>query len=60
MSMKLSKLRKRILLILFLYVSTNTGNWISYKLFNEIPRDRNTTWINAYDYGLVFDFSPIL
>ena len=60
MSMKLSKLRKRILLILFLYVSTNTGNWISYKLFNEIPRDRNTTWINAYDYGLVFDFIPLL
>ena len=60
MSMKLSKLRKRILLILFLYVSTNTGNWISYKLFNEIPRDINTTWINAYDYGLVFDFSPLL
>ena len=60
MSMKLSKLKKRILLILFLYVSTNTGNWILYKLFNEIPRERNTTWINTYDYGLVFDFSPLL
>ena len=58
--MKLSKFRKRILLFLFLYVSTNTGNWVSYKLFDELPRDRNTTWINAYDYGIVFDFSPLL
>ena len=60
MFMRLSKFRKRILLFLFLYVSTNTGNWVSYKLFDELPRDRNTTWINAYDYGLVFDFNPIL
>ena len=60
MFMRLSKIRKRILLFLFLYVSTNTGNWVSYKLFEVIPREKTTTWINAYDYGLVFDFSPIL
>jgi hypothetical protein len=60
MFMRLSKFRKKILLFLFLYVSTNTGNWVSYKLFEVIPIERNTTWINAYQYGLVFDFNPIL
>ena len=60
MLMKLSKLRKRTPRILFLYVSTDTGNWISYKLSNEVIRHRNTIWINAYDYELVLDSDAIL
>ena len=46
--------------ILFLYVSTDAGNWISYKLSNEVIRHRNTIWINAYDYELVLDSDAIL
>jgi len=56
--MKLTKLRKKILLLLLFYISTNTSDWLLFKTFEELPKERRVSWGDAYSYGLVFDFSP--
>ena len=57
--MKLTKLRKMILLFLLFYISTNTSDWLLFKTLEEVPKERIMSWADAYSYGLVFDFSPI-
>ena len=53
MFMKINKLKAKILIILFIYISTN----VSAIILNEKPKNRKG-WLDAYSYGLAFDFSP--